>query len=188
MKRQSKTFQFFLVCYISLYRANSINYSHLWNNTGNQVHILKNSQKVTKCKEALLRNTTLYYLFKNRMRIWVYNWPLLEFLPSPSKWIFYSYIFAYYCVCIKSLQPCLTPYHPINCSPPGSSVHGILQARILERFAISSSGASSRPRDWTCVSYISCIENYQLWYVTLFKSFTIFNIYLEFRLVLDTCI
>ena len=39
--------------------------------------------------------------------------------------------------------------HPMDWSPPGSSVHGILQARILEWVAISS----SRPRDLTRVSY-----------------------------------
>ena len=42
-------------------------------------------------------------------------------------------------------------------SLPGSSVQGILQARILEWVAISSSRGSSRPRDQTHVSYISCI-------------------------------
>ena len=36
-------------------------------------------------------------------------------------------------------HPCLTLYDPINCSPPGSSVHGIFQARILEWVAISFS-------------------------------------------------
>ena len=41
-------------------------------------------------------------------------------------------------------------------SPPGSFVHGILQARILEWLAISFSKGSSQPRDWTCVSHISC--------------------------------
>ena len=43
----------------------------------------------------------------------------------------------------------------MNCSPPGSSVHGILQARILEWVAISSSRGSSRPRDRTHVSHIA---------------------------------
>ena len=43
-----------------------------------------------------------------------------------------------------------------NCSLPGSAVHGILQARILEWVAISSSGGSSPPRDQTWVSCISC--------------------------------
>ena len=40
----------------------------------------------------------------------------------------------------------------VDCSPPGSSVHGIFQARILERVAISFSRGSSQPRDWTWVS------------------------------------
>ena len=46
----------------------------------------------------------------------------------------------------------LTLFDPVDCSPPGSSVHGILQARILERVAIPFSGASSQPRDQTQVS------------------------------------
>ena len=46
---------------------------------------------------------------------------------------------------------------PMDCSPPGSSVHGILQARILEWVAIPFSRGSSQPRDQTCDSYISCI-------------------------------
>ena len=41
-----------------------------------------------------------------------------------------------------------------GCTPPGSSVHGISQARILEWFAISFSRGSSWPRNWTCVSLI----------------------------------
>ena len=45
---------------------------------------------------------------------------------------------------------------PTNCSLPGSSVHGILQARILEWVGISYSRISSGHRDWTCVSCISC--------------------------------
>ena len=46
---------------------------------------------------------------------------------------------------------------PMVCGPPGSSVHGISQARILELVAISSSMGSSQPRDRTCISYVSCI-------------------------------
>ena len=42
--------------------------------------------------------------------------------------------------------------------PPGSSVHGVLQASILEWVAISPSRGSSRPRDQTCISCISCIS------------------------------
>ena len=45
---------------------------------------------------------------------------------------------------------------PIDCSPPGSSIHGILQARILGWVAISFSRGSSPPRDWTQISCIVC--------------------------------
>ena len=51
-------------------------------------------------------------------------------------------------------QSCPT-LRPVDYSPPSSSVHGILQARILEWVAISFSRGSSRPRDWTKVSHIA---------------------------------
>ena len=52
-------------------------------------------------------------------------------------------------------QSCPTLCDPVNCSLPGSSVHGILQARILQRVAISFSRGSSRSRDRTRVSRIA---------------------------------
>ena len=52
-------------------------------------------------------------------------------------------------------QSCPTLCNPMDCSPPGSSVHGILQARTLEWVAICFSKGSSRPRDWTQVSRIA---------------------------------
>ena len=52
-------------------------------------------------------------------------------------------------------QSCPTLCDPVDCSPPGSSVHGILQARILEWVAISFSRGSSWPRDQTWVSHIA---------------------------------
>ena len=48
-------------------------------------------------------------------------------------------------------------YNPKDGSPPGFSVLGILQAWILESVSISSSRGLSRPRGWTCISYIFCI-------------------------------
>ena len=51
----------------------------------------------------------------------------------------------------KLLQLCPLLCDPIDCSPPGSSVHGILQARILEWVAVSSSKGSSQIRDQTRV-------------------------------------
>ena len=46
-------------------------------------------------------------------------------------------------------QLCPTPSDPMDCSPPGSSIHGIFQATVLEWVAISFSRGSSRPRDPT---------------------------------------
>ena len=50
-------------------------------------------------------------------------------------------------VLAKSLHSCPTLCDPVDCSPPGSSVHGTLQARILEWVAVSFSRGSSPPRD-----------------------------------------
>ena len=50
---------------------------------------------------------------------------------------------------------CLTLWDPIDCSRRGFSIHGILQARILEWVTVSFSRGSSRPRDRTQVSHIS---------------------------------
>ena len=52
-------------------------------------------------------------------------------------------------------QSCLTLCDPMDCSPPGSSVHGISQARILEWVTISSSRGSSQPRERIQLSCIA---------------------------------
>ena len=54
---------------------------------------------------------------------------------------------------VKVIQLCLTLWDAIDCSAPGSSLHGILQARVLECVAIPFSRGSSQPRDWTQVSH-----------------------------------
>ena len=59
------------------------------------------------------------------------------------------------CRCAKSLQSCPAVCDPMDCSPPSSSVHGILQARILEWVAMPSSRGSSQPRDQIFVSMCS---------------------------------
>ena len=60
------------------------------------------------------------------------------------------------CVCVYLVtQSCQTLCHTMDCSPLGSSVPGIFQARILEWGVIFSSRGSSLPRDWT--HYVSCI-------------------------------
>ena len=52
-------------------------------------------------------------------------------------------------------QPCLTLCEPVDCSPPGVSIHGVLQARILEWVAISFSRGSSQTRNRTHISLIA---------------------------------
>ena len=58
-----------------------------------------------------------------------------------------SYLYTHTCKCAKSLQLCPTLCDPMDCSLPGSSVHGILQARILEWVAVPSSRGPSRSRN-----------------------------------------
>ena len=98
-----------------------------------------------------------------------YKWPRLFHLCVRSIllikfWIFLKYEtksischFSVVCVHAKSLQLCPTLWDAMDCSLPDSSVHGILQARILEWIAISSSGGFSGPRDQTCISCSSGI-------------------------------
>ena len=64
--------------------------------------------------------------------------------------------------CGKSLQSCPTLCNPMDYSPPGSSVHGILQERILERVAMPFSRGSSWPRDQTRIFYVSWIGRWVL--------------------------
>ena len=83
---------------------------------------------------------------------------------SPGKNTGVGCHFLLQCMKVKSeiAQSCPTLCDLVDCSPPGSSVHGILQARILEWVAISFSRGSSQPRDWTQVSYIAG-RRFNLW-------------------------
>ena len=62
------------------------------------------------------------------------------------------------CMHAKSLQSCPTLCDSMNCSPPGSSVHGILQARILEWVAIPSSRGSSQGSNL----HVLCLLHWQV--------------------------
>ena len=59
-------------------------------------------------------------------------------------------------------QLCLTLCNPIDCSSPGSCIHGIIQARLLEWVAIPFSRGSYRPREGTQVTCIGRQILYQL--------------------------
>ena len=79
---------------------------------------------------------------------YIYVFIVISFIVS-------HYIVLYYESESEVPQSCPTLCDPIDCSPWGSSIHGIFQARILEWVAISFSSGSSQPRDWICVSRIA---------------------------------
>ena len=98
-----------------------------------------------------------------------------------AKWLSYTYKVK---VKVKSLKSRQTLCDPMDCSPPGSSIHGILQARTLEWVAISFSRGSSWPRDRTRVSRVvgRCftiwatreVHTYIWVYIYIYTSFFIF--------------
>ena len=76
--------------------------------------------------------------------------------------LYFLLYIAFYILFVQKLLYSLTQlgptlYDPMDCNLPGSSVHGILQAKILEWVAISPSRGSSLPWDQTCISYISAL-------------------------------
>ena len=79
------------------------------------------------------------------------------------------------CVHAKLLQSCPSLCYSVDCSPPGSSVYGIVQARILKWVALPSSRGSSWPKDWTCVSYVSGIGRQVLYHYTTWDAQSYFG-------------
>ena len=75
-------------------------------------------------------------------------------------------------------QSCLTLCDPVDCSLPDFSVHGIFQARILERVAISHSRGSSRPRDRAHVSWVSCSGRLILYHCATWEGILMLKIIL----------
>ena len=95
------------------------------------------------------------------------------FLSYFSSWLnnyfFNHHLFLHMPVCVLSTQLCLILCGRKDCSPPGSPVHGIIQARILERAAISSSRGSSWLRDGTCTC-VTCIGRRILYHCTAWEA------------------
>ena len=77
-------------------------------------------------------------------------------------WWIQHWSFLGWCMRAKSPWLCPALCSPMDCSPPGSSVQGILQIRILEWVAMPFSRGSFQLRDWTHVSYGSCIGRHVL--------------------------
>ena len=78
-------------------------------------------------------------------------------------------------VCVRARSYVLTLCDPMDCSSPGSFVHGILQARILEWVAIAFSRGSSQPRGRTRVSCVSCIGRPILYHCTTWEALKFCN-------------
>ena len=85
-----------------------------------------------------------------------------------------SSIGAFTGVSVLVAQSCLTLCNPTDSSPPGSSVHGILQARILEWVTISFSRGSSQPR-LSLVRMLSFILNICLLHQVYISPYTLLN-------------
>ena len=89
------------------------------------------------------------------LRVELDVWDQVSAESSPSKVPRGQSVFASPAAAAQSLQSCPTLCDPMDCSPAGSSVHGISQARVLEWVAIYFSRGSSQPRDPTQVSCIA---------------------------------
>ena len=100
-----------------------------------------------------------------------------------SLYLFILYLNIY--VHAKLLQSCPTLCDCMDCSPPGSSVHGISQAGILEWVAIPCSRGSSRPRNQM---RISCIGKWVLFHWATREAFDMFNSYSVFLFIGATAI
>ena len=85
----------------------------------------------------------------------------LVYMEDFFPWLYY--IIWYMCACLVT-QLCPTLSDPMDYSPPGSSVHEIVPARILEWVVISYSRGSSPPGDWSLVSCGSWIDRWILYH------------------------
>ena len=88
--------------------------------------------------------------------IFVFILLLFLVLSLLSQIVFFFLFDLYVCMCVLSCFNHVQLCDPMDCSMPVSCVHGILQAWILVWVAMHSKG-TFQPRDWTQVSYISCI-------------------------------
>ena len=108
------------------------------------------------CMLLLPLKETCLLTYKQRFRVIVCDDFSLIIKASRNS---FHYPLSYLCMLSRP-----TLCNPTDCSPPGSSVHGIPQARILEWVAILSSRGSSWPRDGTHVSCSFCIGRWVLYF------------------------
>ena len=106
------------------------------------------------------------------LRPWSWTWVQSSASPLTSKMKIRMWVHA-------AAQSCPTLCDSMDYSPPGSSVHGISQERILDWVAISFSRGSSRPRDQTHVSCISCIGGQILYHCATWEACVLLTIRLH---------
>ena len=93
----------------------------------------------------------------------------------------FHWAFDVLCVCMwAEFLSCVPLCHPMDCSPPGSYVHGISQAKVLKWVAISFSRGSSRLRDGTHISCISFIDRRILYPWATREALDFFVLFLSF--------
>ena len=115
------------------------------------INILKQSYKHRSYNQAISTSLNLHFtgFFK-----YIY----ISIQQRKDLWIRRKYLQTRFLLRKKESEvawPCPTLCDSMDCSPPGSSIHGIFQARVLEWIAISFSRGSSWPRDQTQVSCIA---------------------------------
>ena len=129
------------------------------------------SQMLIDCYSENLSNP----ITKKLIILWVAdNFPFMLLFYKQVEWEQWTKLsFNSFTACMYSVvQLCSTLCNPMDCSPPVFSVHGIFWARILEWFVIPFSRGSSRPRDWTWVSCISCIGKKILYHWATFITYS----------------
>ena len=112
-----------------------------------------------RCPEFCVNDSIIFFKCFLVPDVWMFHTINIEIL----KFMFY--LFEHHVLCAEVAQSCQTLCDPMDCNLPGSSVHGILQARILYWIAMPSSRGSSWLRDRTRISYI-----YKLNYIAVIMT------------------
>ena len=107
--------------------------------------------------------------YNSNNRIHFYYISLLYISTYTDTYIIHIHIYVICSVCVCA-QSCPTLCDPMDSNLPGSSVHGIFQARMLEWVAISCSRGSSWPRDWNCVFLCLRIDKWILYNCTPWEA------------------
>ena len=177
-----------------MYMYNWVSFLYTWNSIINQLYTNRNFfLSISLNANTNCRITTAVIFCKKRRKIKIFNllslhkqwkdsqdtngnrrvgWWMgtglrVRFSDTPHKSSSIIVIAIKVC-CAKLSQSCLTLCDPMDCSPPGSTVRGILKTRILEWVAMPSFRGSSQPRDQTCIAQVSCIAGsfFTIWVIT----------------------